>query len=67
MQVAENVCELTLVQYTNSKGTLPLAFLNMKLSSGLEIVAGARSRYKRNNAAVDREIREAFVEKMPSR
>jgi hypothetical protein len=66
-EVAENVCELTLVQYTNFKGTLPLAFLNMKLSSGLEIVAGARSRYKRNNAAVDREIREAFVEKMPLR
>ncbi|GMH89344.1 hypothetical protein TL16_g11428 [Triparma laevis f. inornata] len=66
-EVAENVCELTLVQYTNFKGTLPLTFLNMKLSSGLEIVAAAKSRYKRNNAIVDREIREAFVKKMAER
>ena len=47
-EVAENVCELTLVQYTNFKGTLPLTFLNMKLSSGCPRRVSATTVYEAN-------------------
>ena len=39
----------------------------MKLTSGLDIVSNAKARYKRNNAIVDEEAREAFTEKMVER
>ena len=56
----DNVCEVTLVQYADVKGSIPGWVINSRLVSHLGILRRIQTRFMRHGPTVDKEVRESF-------
>ena len=58
--LAENICEITLVQQADLKGYLPVVIFNTRILSALNALRDIRHKFLRNGKIVDAEAHAAF-------
>jgi len=62
---AENICDVTFANRIEDKGKLPAKFVNSTVGRSLDVVSQLKSFFERSGGAVDQELRDAFVERIP--
>jgi len=63
-ELAENVCEWTMVQEVDARGSLPKFILEMRTKELLGVVNECHLRWIREGTVVDREMREGYKERI---
>jgi len=63
--IAPNVCEATMVNRLEDTGKVPKRILNTYAGRSLRAMYDLKNYFKRNGLAVDKEVRDAFVNNIP--